>query len=133
MDGTVCIEPPTDDDLMVAANMPLFPSSPSATLTVGGKALCKHHARSPNHPFWPTPTGAPSNVNALAKDALRRIFAGAAWRNVFHLHPDVCVVEIRCAEGYGARWNLDQGLSFRGFLEPPRATPNIFKNGDTPK
>ena len=115
---------------MAATDVPIS-LAPSVSLTVGGKALCKHRARSPCHPFWPTPTGAPSNVNALAKGAVRRVFAGAVWRNVFRLRPDACVVEVRCAEGYGARWNRahDGGLTFRGFLEPQHITGNSERQG----
>ena len=32
-------------------------------------------------------------------------------------HAHLRVIEVRCVEGYGARWSHD-GSAFRGFLEP---------------
>lgn len=118
--GTVFVDPPSDLELVAASEIGLSNLNP---LTESGKALAKHYARARHGPaFWPRPAGSPALVSALARASVQGILDQSTWRNIFRLHGDVCVLEVRCALGFGARWNLPQGaggcLTFRGFLEP---------------
>ena len=51
---------------------------------------------------------------------LRGVLRDAVWLNAHALPHDPATLEARVAEGYGARWAIDEGapLAFRGFLEP---------------
>ena len=105
-----------EDALLIEAFESLHPRS---KLSVGARALCKHHARHPDHPFWRQPTGPEGRKNALARQHLEDMIAAAAWRNVHQLHGDLPVYEIRNSLGYGMRWSLGDSVEFRGYLEPP--------------
>lgn len=85
-------------------------------LTVGARALCKHAPRSSGG-WWGPVDGSEDRKNARALAVVRHILDHVAWANVHCLPHSVHVVEVRCAEGYGARWTAD-GAAFRGFLEP---------------
>lgn len=102
-----------------------------SVLTVGGRAFTKHYARHAESDddndrldtsFWPRPVGNCTHKNELAWHVLvQDILNQAIWVNV-HVVPagggeQWPVVEIRQAQGYGARWSAD-GTVFRGFLEP---------------
>ena len=109
-------EPPSDTVLLDAFERS---HDGESVLSVGGKALCKHYARSPcnPHPFWPEPVGSDHVKNELASQTVVDIMKNSVWRNVYHLCHDTIILEIRVESGYGARWNLTP-LVFRGFLEP---------------
>lgn len=55
-------------------------------------------------------------MDAVARQVVRRILHSAVWINI-HTMVDGSLLEVRCKEGYGARWSYD-GVKFRGFLEP---------------
>ncbi|CAM9310256.1 unnamed protein product [Scytosiphon promiscuus] len=88
------------------------------TLTVGGRALCKHAIRA-KEGWWGEYGGTEADKNDRAEKIALRILAGATWVNL-HLFGGGGgdgVFEVREASGYGARWSAD-GSTFRGFLEP---------------
>jgi len=87
------------------------------TLTVGGRALAKHCHRGVES-WWGMAAGSDADKNAHADVVLRRVVDGAVWVNVHSLPGAEPVIEVRVAEGYGARWTAD-GAFLRGFLEPP--------------
>lgn len=87
-------------------------------LTVGARALTKHCHRASDG-WWGTSGGSEAAKNAWGKETLARILDGATWMNVHLLPHAKAIIEVRIAEGYGARWTAD-GSSFRGFLEPHR-------------
>lgn len=89
---------------------------PRELLSVGARALSKHAHRSLDG-WWGTCTGKQVEKNAWAEQCVRRILTGAVWVNFHQLPHEEAVLEVRLAEGYGARWSADGG-SFRGFLEP---------------
>ncbi|KAK9806226.1 hypothetical protein WJX72_006135 [[Myrmecia] bisecta] len=91
---------------------------PKSRLSVGAKALCKHHARAPNHSFWRQPLGPEAVKTAMALRHLHEMFEQATWHNVHQLSPSLLVYEMRNPEGYGMRWTLEPVLAFRGYLEP---------------
>ena len=124
--------------------------SPGSILTVGGRALAKHHHRDGTRSWWGD-GGSGTNVekNQRAVDALTRILRGATWSNVHALPaPDgsgssLSVFETREALGHGARGELrhDDGSGgggrssssspsacvFRGFLEPQMKDGHLLK------
>lgn len=147
--GTLFLLPPIDVDLAAAFDRP----HKERGLSVGARALCKHHERKDSaagkHPFWILPTGSEAKKSAIARNVMHRMLDEAEWKNVLLLHTDVATYEIRNAAGYGMRWTLDlmsqpltdgteqrpegtqdtsesaigiRGVTFRGFLEPPRST-----------
>jgi len=89
---------------------------PKSKLTVGARALSKHCNHSLDN-WWGNCTGTENNKNIHAITILKRILLSVSWINIHTLPHDVYVLEIRCYEGYGVRWNHD-GENFRGFLEP---------------
>src|SRR3989338_4268303 len=126
-EGTQDAAPPSSQELWVAFQQPLPGIDPKhVPMTVGGRALCKHAARSTER-FWGDGHGGSVKKNADATDKLMALMADAQWMNL-HLLPPYDRVrpcfEIRNSQGYGARWMLEQddgGLArcvFRGFLEP---------------
>lgn len=120
-------------------------------LTVGARALCKHCHRSSSG-WWlgkegEELKGSEGVKNERAKKVLERVLSEAVWINVHSLPPELPALEVRTADGYGARWVLlkkkssstreeeegggggedsdrrgeDGGgpeVEFRGFLEP---------------
>lgn len=119
--GTVMMIPPSEDELKEAFTRP----HKGTTMTVGARALCKHHARKSNHPFWSQPSGSLAAKNRLAEKHLEQIMKEANWKNIFRLHGDIIILEMRVKEGYGMRWRIGQdclecveNLKFMGYLEP---------------
>jgi hypothetical protein len=108
------------------------------TLSVGARALTKHHHRDESDSWWGAAvsgTQARKNEQAL-RVVVDRILCDAVWRNVHMLPHDQVTFEVRCAKGYGARWvaapvtaSVDgaavptgqHDVTFRGFLEPQDA------------
>jgi len=110
--GSGDILPPSRDMLMKS-----FTTSHSgSSLTVGGRALTKHFHRGTDR-WWGEISGTDSEKNKRALILLLRFMRGAVWLNIHGLPGQVQVLEMRIANGYGARWTAD-GASFRGFLEP---------------
>jgi hypothetical protein len=93
------------------------PMKHKSILTVGARAYLKHCHRGADA-WWGTDVGSEHDKNQRATALLHKLLRDAIWVNVHMLPGDEWVVEIRVAEGYGARWTAD-GLKFRGFLEPP--------------
>jgi hypothetical protein len=60
----------------------------------------------------------PTHTKDHARAVLGRLVDGIAWMNV-HAFAGAITLEVRNADGYGARWTLDG--AFRGFLEPQAA------------
>lgn len=113
--GTAFIIPPPEEELLEA-----FESSHLGTeLTVGARALCKHHARMTDHPVWQRPTGTMQQKNATASFHARDMLSKATWKNVHYLPHQQLVYEIRDKTGYGMRWTLMQDAppKFRGYVE----------------
>lgn len=90
---------------------------PNANLTVGARALSKHCHRDVSSEWWGSCAGSEQAKNEHANTIVMRIIGDASWINIHMLPHDLKVIEVRCAEGYGARWSYD-GKIFRGFLEP---------------
>ncbi len=102
-------------------------------LTVAGRAAAKHCHRGSDGWFGDAGTGSAPSRNARAAAIVARILARAVWWNT-HLgafehweaadghvaHARALVLELRVAEGYGARWAIgpEGRPRFRGFLEP---------------
>jgi len=86
-------------------------------LTVGARALAKHIHRASSQWWGDKVRGPEVERNATANLVLDRILDNATWQNMHQLPHDVYIYEVRCVDGYGARWSAD-GSSFRGFLEP---------------
>jgi hypothetical protein len=94
-------------------------NSHKSRLTVGGKAFSKHAHRAQSDTFWGISTGKEMDKNRYANAALARILNHSQWRNVFMLPHNVVAYEVRNAQGYGARWTIqDNIVLFRGFVEP---------------
>jgi hypothetical protein len=91
---------------------------PKSNLSVGARALCKHHARHPDHPFWRQPTGPEAQKNAIARQHLGEMLEAPVWRNIHQLQGEQPVYEVRNALGYGMRWMIGETVEFRGYLEP---------------
>jgi hypothetical protein len=105
--------PPPRADLLAAADRPHGPRDP---LTVAGRALAKHAARS-GDAFWALPNGPAAVRNATARAVLERFLEQATWWNVFGHFLHDTAFEVRLPGGHGARWGRD-GTAFIGFLEP---------------
>ena len=119
--GSVAVAPPDVATLVAAFCAPHAVSKGgsqcSSTLSVGARALSKHWHRGESC-FWGECAGNDAAKNAHARDVLtRRILREAIWLNVHLLPGSEAVLEVRQAEGYGARWSGD-GTAFRGFIEP---------------
>jgi len=112
--GSVNIFPPSIETLLESFNEK---HKPTANLTVGARALSKHCHRDMTSEWWGACTGSEQLKNEHAEAVVMRILGDASWINIHKLPHDLKVIEVRCAEGYGARWSHD-GKVFRGFLEP---------------
>ena len=120
--------PPDWDDLLAASRLPhkdLAP--PHDSLTVAGRARCKHSHRGSQDDFFGEVTGGTRKKNEAAEKVLIKILKDAAWINIHRSTGiDETVLEVRVAAGYGARWTADwssdpvnpTAVAFRGFLEP---------------
>lgn len=91
--------------------------SPNAELSVGARALAKHHHRDQTDSWWGICTGNEKAKNKNALDNMNKVLDNATWINIHWLPQDVIIMEARHGDGYGARWSPD-GKEFRGFLEP---------------
>ena len=111
--GSVDIFPPPIGVLIASFNEK---HKPNASLTVGARALSKHCHRDTSE-WWGACAGSEQTKNEHANTVVMRILGDASWINIHLLRHDVKVIEVRCTEGYGARWSHD-GKVFRGFLEP---------------
>lgn len=122
--GSVDMLPPLRSKLVAAftqLHMPLHVKKQPKrkikhTLTVGARALTKHAHRS-SESWWGSMNGSDTTKNEASRRVLSKILDNAVWINAHMLPHDVAIVEVRVAEGYGARWLAD-GSAFRGFLEP---------------
>lgn len=112
--GSVDVFPPAVGTLMKTFNSK---HKPHANLSVGARALSKHCHRDRNNKWWGDCSGSERAKNEHANTILMKLLADAAWINLHALPHGVKVLEVRCSEGYGARWSCD-GTEFRGFLEP---------------
>lgn len=112
--GSVDIFPPPLATLIASFNEQ---HKPNANLTVGARALSKHCHRDVTSEWWGVCAGSEQAKNEHANTVVMRILGDASWINIHMLPHDLKVIEVRCAEGYGARWSCD-GKVFRGFLEP---------------
>ncbi|XP_071965940.1 uncharacterized protein [Antedon mediterranea] len=92
-------------------------NSANSQLSVGARALAKHCHRDQTASWWGKSTGSEGAKNDHANAIMNCILDQASWINIHCLPHSVVTLEIRCLEGYGARWTAD-GTSFRGFLEP---------------
>lgn len=91
--------------------------SPNSQLSVGARALAKHHHRDESTSWWGVCTGTEQDKNENAFKIMNKILDNATWLNTHWLPQDIIILEARHFDGYGARWTAD-GSSFRGFLEP---------------
>lgn len=91
--------------------------SEKAVLSVGARALAKHHHRDETSSWWGTSLGTEAEKNAHALRLMNLILDKATWINIHWLPQEIFVIEVRVIEGYGARWTAD-GEQFRGFVEP---------------
>ena len=112
--GSVDIFPPSIATLLESFNEK---HKPTTNLTVGARALSKHCHRDVTSEWWGACAGSEQEKNEHANAVVMRILGDASWINIHMLPHDLKVIEVRCAEGYGARWGHD-GKVFRGFLEP---------------
>ena len=112
--GSVVSFPPPMSILLASFNKK---HKPKAKLTVGARALSKHCHRDVTCEWWGTCVGTEEAKNEHANSVLMRILEDASWINIHLLPHDLKVIEVRHADGYGARWSHD-GTDFRGFLEP---------------
>lgn len=112
--GSVDIFPPPIETLIASFSEK---HKPNANLTVGARALSKHCHRDVTSEWWGACVGSEQAKNEHANEVVMRILGDASWINIHMLPHDLKVIEVRCAEGYGARWSCD-GKVFRGFLEP---------------
>lgn len=111
--GSVDIFPPPVKVLIESFNEK---HKPNANLTVGARALSKHCHRDSSE-WWGACAGSEQVKNEHAITVVMRILEDASWINIHLLPHELKVIEVRCTEGYGARWSHD-GKVFRGFLEP---------------
>lgn len=140
---------PNDELLRIVFETRHGRGSGRARLSHGARALCKHFERrvsDAEHPYWRVPTGTEVEKNAKALLHLDEMLAEATWRNIYRLHADVLIYEVRNPARYGMRWTIHLNpkedcdpnlksldphllednfagytLSFRGFLEPDHA------------
>jgi len=113
--GSLCCFPVGIGTLLKACNSLHAPES-SAKLTVAGRALSKHAQRSTDG-WWGEALGPENIKNFRAEKVIMQILRNATWINIHSLPHELPILEVRTAEGYGARWLAD-GAQFRGFLEP---------------
>lgn len=119
--------PPTIDQLLSACTVRHKPNTKSS-LSVSARALAKHAHRGEEAFFGPV-KGSESQKNEHAISVVRKLINEAAWINIHSFggtDESRPVLEIRVAEGYGARWSAvwrhspfeAEDVQFRGFLEP---------------
>ena len=101
----------TEEELIGHKNPPI--------LTVGARAIQKHMNRA-NGAFWGPLSGkSDKKRNEQANRKIRELFSKITWINVHTLSrttADQIIVELRQAEGFGARWDLN--YMFKGLIEP---------------
>ena len=112
--GSVDVLPPSVSSLLASFNKK---HKPNSNLTVGARALSKHCHRDVTSEWWGACAGSEQVKNEHANTVVNRILNDSSWINIHLLPHDLKVIEVTCAEGYGARWSHD-GSTFRGFLEP---------------
>lgn len=112
--GTKDLWPPSREQLI---NSFVAFHHPPSLLSVGARALAKHHHRDQSESWWGNCTGKEQQKNEHALSVVTRILDNATWINIHWLPQSIFVIEARVIEGYGARWTAD-GQQFRGFLEP---------------
>jgi len=119
--------PPDWAELLAASRLPHRDlSPPHDSLTVAGRARCKHAHRGSQDSFFGEVTGGTREKNEAAESVLDKILREAAWINI-HKSTGIeeIVLEVRVAAGYGARWTAGWSTTpvkptdvfFRGFLE----------------
>ncbi|KAF6152459.1 hypothetical protein GIB67_035527 [Kingdonia uniflora] len=77
-----------------------------STLTQGARALAKHVSRSSSG-WWGSFSGNDLMKNSLALAVISHILTYCCWANIHIVPPNGGVLEVRVAEGYGARWSKD--------------------------
>ena len=118
--------PPSRSQLL-ASSRQLHKPDTKSSLTVSARALSKHAHRGSDG-FFGVVQGSESQKNEHADGVVQNLIREAAWINI-HAFGGVDetkpVVEVRTAEGYGARWSArwkkthsPEDAQFRGFLEP---------------
>ena len=112
--GSVDVLPPSVSSLLASFNKK---HKPNSNLTVGARALSKHCHRDVTSEWWGACAGSEQVKNEHANRVVNGILNDSSWINIHLLPHDLKVIEVRCSEGYGARWSHD-GSTFRGFLEP---------------
>ncbi|XP_010508428.1 PREDICTED: uncharacterized protein LOC104785009 isoform X1 [Camelina sativa] len=108
--------PPQRSILFSSFMLPYKPKIKGCKLSHGARALAKHVDRSSDG-FWGVLHGTESDKNRHAMDIISRFIGHCCWMNMHIVPPHGEVLEIRVAQGYGARWTRD-GTKFIGFLEP---------------
>ncbi|GLC45289.1 hypothetical protein PLESTF_000716800 [Pleodorina starrii] len=99
------------------------PLGNASVLTVGARALTKHTHRDLRGEWWPRMAGSEATKNQMARGSLRRLLAGALWLNVHQLPPfdaPKYVLEVRNAQGYGARWAVEDAPARDAKTQPPQ-------------
>lgn len=126
--GPHCYLLPPSRSQLLASSRELHRPNSKSCLTVGARALAKHAHRGCER-FFGMCQGSESEKNEQAEVVVKRLIDEAAWINI-HAFGGVDesqpVMEVRTAEGYGARWSAvwrdtafnAEDVQFRGFLEP---------------
>jgi len=115
--------PPPISKLYQAAQEP----HKNTTLTLAARARSKHAHRGAKDQFFGEAKGSTKTLNNAAHAIVSTMIRDAVWINI-HTYGGIKyhVLEIRLANGYGARWSADwdenplnpTDIKFRGFLEP---------------
>ncbi|KAI3994668.1 hypothetical protein MKX01_027558 [Papaver californicum] len=108
--------PPPRSALLSSFLTPQNPHIKGSTITEGARALAKHVNRGGNR-WWGSFDGNDINKNRIALEVINQLISHCRWINIHIVPPYDGVLEIRVAEGYGARWSKE-GSKFIGFLEP---------------
>ncbi|KAI3923095.1 hypothetical protein MKW98_000085 [Papaver atlanticum] len=108
--------PPPRSALLSSFLTPQNPHIKGSTMTEGARALAKHVHRGGNK-WWGNFVGNDINKNKIALEVINQLISNCRWINIHIVPPYDGVLEIRVAEGYGARWSKE-GSKFIGFLEP---------------
>ncbi|MCL7050969.1 hypothetical protein MKW94_015700 [Papaver nudicaule] len=108
--------PPPRSALLSSFLTPHNPHIKGSTMTEGARALAKHVNRGGNS-WWGIFDGNDINKNRIALEVITQLISNCCWINIHIVPPHDGVLEIRVAEGYGARWSKE-GSKFIGFLEP---------------
>ncbi|KAI3840254.1 hypothetical protein MKX03_021669 [Papaver bracteatum] len=75
-------------------------------MTEGARALAKHVHRGGNK-WWGNFAGIDINKNKIALEVINQLISNCRWINIHIVPPYDGVLEIRVAEGYGARWSKE--------------------------